>query len=119
MTIKDNLTEDFLLGINEIENILLQIGFHPYSFEKKGLAYFIQYKNEENIVEFFLGPSDWDIEMIIYTAKGKFAFRDLLQIPSIAIWVNGNRYRQESVRDIKKELLWFVELLKVSLKCIA
>ncbi len=116
MAIKDKLTEEFLKALNEIEIVLLTIFFKRHSFFEKGLACYIEYRKENNTrVEFLFGPSDWDIEMIIYTSKGKFAFKDLLGISEINRWVNDNRYKEESGRNIKKELLWFVELLKVSL----
>ena len=118
MAIKDKLTEEFLAGIKEIEKILLLLQFYPHSFEKKGYAYFIKYKKGESIVQFLLGPSDWDTEMIIYTRKGEFAFKDLLQIAAIAEWVNTNRYKQNNGRNVKNELLWAVELLRVSLPFI-
>lgn len=112
----NNVTEDFLEAINEIGIVLLALFFKRHSFFEKGLAYFIEYRKENNTrVEFLFGPSDWDIEMIIYTSKGKFAFKDLFSIPEIISWVNHNRYRQESSRNIKNELEWFVDLLKVSL----
>lgn len=112
----NNLTEDFLEAINEIEIVLLDLLFKRYSSFEKGLANFIGYRKENNTrVEFLFGPSDWAIEMIIYTSKGKFAFRDLLSIPEIYSWVNSNRYKQENGRNIKNEIEWFVNLLKVSL----
>ncbi len=118
MAIKDYLTEEFLTAIEEVEKILFLMDFHAYSFEEKGPAYFIKYKRGETIVEFLFGPSDWDVEMIIFTVKGKFAFRDLLQIPLVAKWVNENRYKQENGRDLKNELLWAIKLLKFSLQII-
>lgn len=112
----NNLTEDFLEAINEIEIVLFALSFKRNSFFEKGFAYFIEFRKENNTrVEFLFGPSDWDIEMIIYTSKGKFAFKDLLSIPGIISWVNKNRYKQENSRNLKKELEWFVDLLKVSL----
>ena len=119
MAIKDKLTEEFLKALNEIETVLLAIFFKRHSFFEKGLAYYIEYRKENNTrIEFLFGPSDWDIEMIIYTSKGKFAFKDLLGIPEINRWVNDNRYKEESERNIKNELLWFVELLNVSLRYV-
>ena len=53
--------------------------------------------------------------MIIYTAKGKFSFKDLLSISEMNRWVNDNRYKQTNGRNMKNELWVFVELLKVSL----
>lgn len=53
--------------------------------------------------------------MLIYTSKGKFAFKDLLSIPEIKKWVSENRYEQENGRNLKNELQWFVDLLKTSL----
>ncbi len=116
MAIKDKLTEEFLKGINEIEIVLISLLFKRHSFFEKGLAYYIEYRKENNTrVEFLFGPSDWDIEMIIYGSKGKFTFKDLLNIPEINRWVNDNRYKQENGRNVKNELLWFVDFLKVSL----
>jgi len=67
--------------------------FKRYSFFEKGFAYFIEYRKENNTrVEFLFGPSDWNIEMIIYTSRGKFAFKDVLNITGVKNWVNSNRY---------------------------
>jgi hypothetical protein len=119
MAVKDKLTEEFLEALNRIEIVLLSLLFKKHSFFEKGLAYYIEYIKENNTrVEFLFGPSDWNIEMIIYTSKGKFAFKDLLEIPDIQKWVNDNRYKQENGRNVKNELLWFVELLKVSLPLV-
>lgn len=119
MAITDRLTENFLEALYEIEIVLLDLHFKRHSFLKKGLAYFIEYRNENNTrVEFLFGPSDWNIEMIIYTSKSKFGFKDLLTIPEINRWVNNNRYKQEKGRNVKNEFLWFIELLKVSLQMV-
>lgn len=113
---KDKLTEEFSKALNEIEVVLLTLLFKRHSSFEKGLAYYIEYIKQNNArVEFLFGPSDWDIEMIIYTSKGKFAFKELLSISEINRWVNDNRYKQENGRNVKNELLWYVELLKVSL----
>jgi hypothetical protein len=112
----NNLTEEFLNALNEIEVLLFSLLFSRHSFFEKGLAYFVEYKKESNTkVEFLFGPSDWGIEMIIYTSNGKYAGKDLLQIPEILKWVNDNKYKQENGRNLKNELIWFVELLKISL----
>jgi len=118
MAIKDKLTEEFLQAQKEIEGILLAMLFKQHYFLKKGLAYFIEYKKGSTVVEFIFGPSDWDVEMIIYIRNQKYAFKDLLEIPAIKTWVNDNRYKQENGRNVNNELLWFVELLKVSLPII-
>lgn len=118
MAIKDKITEDFLRALEEIESVLFEMSFAKDSFVKKGLAYFVQFKRDNSIVEFLYGPPDFHIEMIIYTSKGKFAFRDLLQIPKISKWVEENRYVQVNDRNVRDELMWFIELMKVSLKDI-
>lgn len=111
----DKLTEAFLDGLIEIERVLSLMSFKKISFEEKGYAYFVKFQKKETTVLFLFGPSDWGIEMIINTTKGKYAAKDLLQIQEISKWINENRYEQIGERDIKNELLWFVELLKVSL----
>jgi hypothetical protein len=118
MAMRNKLTKEFLGALKEIDAILSEMLFKKYSFIEKGLAHFVQYKKGNTILEFLFGPSDWDVDMKIYTSKGKFAFKELLKIPSIAKWVNENRYKQENGRNIKNELLWFIELLKISLPMI-
>lgn len=118
MDIKDNLTKDFLEGIEDVKRHLLFIRFQPLLFDKKGWAYFVKFQREKTIIEFLFGPSDWNIEMIIYIGNQKFAFKDLLGILAIAKWVDDHRYKETMGRDIKKELKWFVELLEVSLPLI-
>lgn len=114
----DKLTEEFLNGLIEIEPALSLMFFKRKSFEEKGYAYFVEYQKKDTMLLFLFGPSDWGIEMIVNTSKGKYAARDLLQIKEILKWVNENKYKQEGERNIKKELLWFVELLKFSLPFI-
>ena len=114
----DKLTEAFLNGLIEIEPILSLMLFKKKSFQEKGYSHFVEYQKKETILLFLFGPSDWGVEMIINTTKGKYAAKDLLQIPEISKWVNENKYEQIGERDIKNELLWFVELLKFSLPFI-
>jgi hypothetical protein len=111
-----NLKEEFLKAMFKIDKDLLLELFKKHSFSDEGLACFIEYRKENSTrVEFLFGPSNWNIEMIIYTSKGKFAFKDLLSIPEIENWVSDNRYKQKNGRNLEKELEWFVSLLKVSL----
>jgi hypothetical protein len=119
MAIRDKLTEEFLTALNEIEVLLQSLLFNRHSFFEKGLAYYFEYRKQNNTrVEILFGPSDWNIEMIIYSSNGKFAFKDLLSIPEISQWVNNNNYKQENGRNVKSELLWYFELLKVSLQYV-
>ncbi len=117
---KDKITNEFLISIKEIEPLLLKLEFHPHSYFEKGLAYYIEYKSKisSTIIEFLFGPSDWNVEMIIYSTKGKFAFKDLLNVSEINKWVYDNIYNEENGRNIKNELLWSIELLKVALPYI-
>lgn len=108
----------FLQAINDVEEVLLLIGFKQVFLEEKGYATFVQYKRNDVLVEFMFGPSDWDVEMLIYTKKGKYAFKDLLEIPKISEWVNNNRYRQTNGRNIKDEIVWYIDLLKFALPII-
>lgn len=48
MAVKDKLTEEFLKAINEIEIMLLSLLFKRHSFFEKGLAYFVEYRKENN-----------------------------------------------------------------------
>lgn len=112
-------TEEFLEALNETEVALLTLQLKRHSFFEKGFAYYIEYRKENNTrVEFLFGPSEWNIEMIIYTTNGKYEFKDLLTISEVKKWVNDNRYEQRNGRNIKDELLWLVELLKISLPIV-
>ena len=101
MAVKDKLTEDFLKALKEVESVLLLISFVKHSLQEKGLAYFVEFKKGSTVVEFLFGPPEFKIEMIIYTLKGKFAFREMLEIQAIGKWVNENRYVQLNARNIK------------------
>ncbi len=96
-----------------MEKVLADIGLSHLSTEKKG-ATFIEYQGTDDTrVTFMFGPSDWDVEMIIKRNGIKYAFKDLLQIPSIAQWTKDNRYIQETRdRSIADEVGWAVKLLK-------
>lgn len=120
MAIKDKLTEEFLLSLKEVEPLLLAMKLKPYSYFEKGPAYYIQYKKEgpDIIIEFLFGPSDWMIEIIIFTSKRKFEFKDLFQISAIEEWLHENKYSQGNERNIKNEILYFIEFLKISLPLI-
>jgi hypothetical protein len=118
MTTKDKITSDFLGSLNECEEILFAMSFKSHSFYENGPSYFIKYKRKNTIVEVLFGPPEFEVEMIIFTAKDKFAFKDLLQIAAIVAWVNDNRYIETNGRNIKNELLWFIDLLKFSLPII-
>ncbi len=118
MVYENKLAEEFLDALKKNEHVLLNMSFKPFSFEKKGFAYYVQYKKDNCLTEFLFGPSDYQIEMIVYTSKGKFAFKELLQIPEIAAWVNKNQYIEKDRRDLKREIAWFVDLLDFSLPFI-
>ena len=114
----DKFNEEFLQALKEVEKSLLALLFKPYSFEEKGFAYFVQYKRENSIVKFLYGPPEYEVDIIVYTAKGKFEFKDLLENSDIAAWVNKNKYLMGNEKNIRNEMLWFVELLKFSLPII-
>ena len=114
----DEQTKDFLNTLNCIENPLSKYKFELLSVEEKGFAYFIKYKRKETVVEFLFGPPEFQVEILIKTTKGSFAFRDLLKNSHIIAWVNNNRYTQSGNRNIKNEILWFVQLLNFSLPFI-
>lgn len=115
MAIKNNTSKEFLQAINLSEIKLKVMGFNKHSVVEKGLAFYIEFNRDDCKVEFLFGPVEFEIEMIIYTPKGKFAFRDLLQISPILEWVNKNRYIPKNNRMINDELFWFIELLEVSI----
>jgi len=106
--------ESFIKTMNDMETVLTDIGLSHLSTEEKGYATYIEYRSTPDTqVTFMFGPSDWNVEIIIKRNGRKYAFKDLLQIPSVAQWTKDNRYRQEtSDRNIADEVGWFVKLLK-------
>jgi hypothetical protein len=116
---KDNLTSEFLQSLNEVESILHSMLFEKHSHVDKGNVHFVQYKSGETVIEFVFGSPEFQVEILIFTSKGKYTFGDLLQIPEVATWVSKNRYVEERGRVLKNEILWFLELLKVSLPIVS
>ena len=102
----------FIKSINEAETILTDIGLSHISTEKKGYATFVGYKRTDTLVSFMFGPSDWNVEILLEKNGRKYAFKDLLQIPSIAQWTINNKFRQITNDRIKDEVFWFVDLIK-------
>lgn len=115
MAVKDKLTEEFLQALKEVEGIFSIMSFIKHSFVERGFAYFVQFKKSNTIIEFLFGAPEFQIEMIIHTSNDEYAFKDLLEIPAVEKWVNENRYVQLNKRNIRDELMWFIELVKVSL----
>ncbi len=104
--------ESFIKSIKEVDTILTDIGLSHLSTTKKGYATFIEYKGSDTLVLFMLGPSDWNVEILLELNEKKYAFKDLLQIPSIAQWTRDNKFVQKTNYRIKEEVFWFVDLLK-------
>lgn len=115
MAIKDKLSKDFLEALEAVESIFFMLSFVKHSFQEKDFTYYLEFKKDTTIVELLFGPPEFQLEMIIYTTKGEFELKDLFEIPVIRKWVNNNRYIQLNDRNIKDELVWFIELMKVSL----
>ncbi len=105
--------ESFIKSIKDVEKILSDIGFSHFSTTKKGYATYIDYKGKDNtLVTFMFGPSDWNVEILLETNETKYAFKDLLQIPSIAHWTRENKFQQKTSDRIKDEVIWFTDLLR-------
>jgi hypothetical protein len=108
--------ESFIKSINEAEPILTDIGLSHILTEKKGYATFVDYKGTDTLVSFMCGPSDWNVEILLEKNHRKYAFKDLLQIPSIAQWTIKNKLRQVTNDRLKDEVFWFVDLIKFVLE---
>src|ERR1700761_7769147 len=97
-------TELFLEGLEKADGLLLAMGFERHSIEKQGYyAFFVQYKCVNSSIEFVFGPPEYHVSMVIYTSRGKFEFKDLLQIPIIAEWVD--KHRPSGKQTAKDEVL--------------
>lgn len=114
-----NSENEFLTGLNEVEPILENRGFIRTVTNKKWPCAYGEYKSGDCNIVFLYGPSDWQIEMLVYTIKGKYSFAELLKIEQVVEWINNNRYQEQMGKNLKKEILWFSELLKFSLPLIS
>lgn len=115
MKIKMASDELFVKSLQEAEYLLNRIGFIQSHFERQGYAVFVDFNKQTTTVTFMFGPPEWHVEMIILTPKQRYAFKDVLQMPIIAEWVNENNFSQEDENYIKSEILWFIKLLKFAL----
>ncbi len=107
--------ESFIQSVTGSETILTDIGFLHHSTERKGYATYIDYKRDDTLISFMLGPSDWNVEISIFTNNRKYAFKDLLEIPSIAQWPASNKFEQTSKDRINDEVIWFMKFIRFSL----
>ena len=107
--------ESFIESVKEASSLLTEMKFAHHSTIRKGYSTYIDYKRKGTMITFMFGPSDWDVEILIIIGARKYAFKDLLQIPSIHHWVSSNRYEQRSKRIIKDEVIWFIKLLQFAL----
>ena len=108
MTIKDTSAQQFVQGLEQAEGTLKGLLFHREQFLQKGVAYWVLYRRDQSTtVKFLFGPSDCDVEMLVSTPKGKFAFKDLLAEPAIAQWVGRNRYApRKTQREHRSVVVW-------------
>lgn len=105
--------ESFIKSIKDVKKILSDIRLLHFSTTKKGYATLIYYKGKDDtLVTFMLGPSDWNVEILLETDETKYAFKEILQISSIAYWTRGNKFQQKTNDRIRDEVIWFVELLR-------
>lgn len=110
---------EFLTAINEAEQILLNLQFKPYSFRQEGLSFYVKYKRDNSIVEFYFGPPEYYVELVIQILEKRYTFGDLVHISPINDWVGKNRYVSKNrVRNPKDEIFWYLDLIKFSLPII-
>jgi hypothetical protein len=116
---RDKIIENYINALKEIEPILLSMGFNKCSYSKGEFPFYVEFKTDQCVIKFMFGPPEFQIDITIYTKDKKFEFGDLFKVPAIGLWMITNKYIQPHVgRSIKSELLWFVELIKISLPLI-
>ena len=119
MALLDKSTENFLHAIKHVDSLLLELGFKQYSIFHKGFATFVRYKRGETIVEFLYGPGEYKIEMVLHTQNGKFNFGELLlKIPELNSWVYSKQCAVSEGDNLIDDLLYYIEVLKISLPFI-
>jgi len=114
----DKSSPEFLQALKDVEEFFLLMQFRQNSFLQKGYAYYVEFKRNDTIVLYFYGPGEYNLEMIVTTAKRKFSFGDLLTIPIIATWVSNNKYIDKYEKSLKNSFLYYIEILKIALPII-
>ena len=88
-------TQDLFIGyVKDVEENLADMGFVHHSTTKKGYATYIDFKQNNNLITFMLGPPDWHVDITLLTSNRKYGFKDLLEIPSIALWIATNKFEK-------------------------
>lgn len=113
MAIKTKLCDQFMDALIRIEEDLKNLSFYHLSTKCIGDARFVRYVNSDILLDFLFGPSDWDIDMILYKNHTKYGLNEMLQIDSVRKWFQENRYENVNERDLLREMQWYLGLLKV------
>ncbi len=108
------MENSFLNAWNEIMKDLTNSSFSNYNYNQEGFVVSAKFTSGEFTIKFLYGPPEYEIEMIIYKNDNKTNFKDLLQISEIKSWVNQNKYIEGKSRNLKRELLWFIDLFNFS-----
>lgn len=113
-----NYSTDFFEIFKEIDTRLYEIKFTKVSLIKNGKIYIAEYKRNDCIVKFLYGPPEYRVEMIIYTSFKKYELKDLLENQNVLLWIKGNKFASDNDYDLKRELLWYINLLNFSLSYV-
>ena len=105
----------YLNAISRIEPRLRSLGFQRLSCKRKGPLCITKFIKRTTLVEFLFGPPEWHAEMFVRTTKGRFALKDLLDIPLVADWSNANG---DDEVGVEAEVSWYASLLELSLPSI-
>ena len=102
----------FIESVKKIENKLNELNLYHSSTIKKGFATYIAYETlTKTKVEFIYGPADWAIDIVLSKDDKVYGFKDLLKIPVVFQWANGNKINYGKNSKLDDELTWFVNLL--------
>ncbi len=115
---KDKTTNDFLQALDDFEKLLSSMSFKDHRVIENGPIYINLYKKDNTSIKIFWGPPEFEIDLIIYTKKRKYEFKDLLEIPTVGKWANENRYVERNGRNYKEEFMWLIELFRICLPIV-
>ena len=108
---------NFIESTKKVQTRLAEIGFIYQSTINKGYATYIDFiLADKSQLTFMYGPSDWNVEILLNTKKKSYAFKDLMEIPSVAHWVKANQFKSRTNNRVRDELDWFVELITFVVK---
>jgi hypothetical protein len=116
---EDSLKSEFTQILKACEYRFSELQLYPVRTGDKGLTLFSIYENTNMRVEFFFGPDDWSVDVIVETKTTRYDLSTLLEIRTLEEWTNTHPFPRQVDRNLKNELLWFLDLIEQAMPLLA